>query len=69
MEKRKRRLGKLLERKIEREMGEGHTAEKNQTLGEEESPGKFDSGGSRDIEIKRWQKKYDKVSALIFGLF
>jgi hypothetical protein len=63
MEKRKRKLGKLLERKLEAEMGsdEERNSPKREDRGEYSSDHQEIHHKSRDLEIKKWQKRFDKV--------
>lgn len=64
LEKRKRKLGKLLERKIEAEMDSQQEEKKNEKdeEGLEQSSERNEiQHQSRELEIKKWQKRFDKV--------
>ena len=64
MEKRKRKLGKLLERKLEAEMGSDQD-DKNSAKHEQGQDYSSDNQDiqhkSRELEIRKWQKRFDKV--------
>ena len=59
LEKRKRKLGKLMERKLEAEFGSEGEDEKSQGSHSLEKDD-FEHH-SREIEIRKWQKRFDKV--------
>jgi hypothetical protein len=64
MEKRKRKLGKLLERKLEAEMGShlgDKKTEKDLEGGEDSFEAEDIQHQSRELEIRKWQKRFDKV--------
>ena len=60
LEKRKRKLGKLMERKLEAEFGSENGEKKDEE--DSQSIEKEDiEHRSREIEIRKWQKRFDKV--------
>ena len=63
IEKRKRKLGKLMERKLEAELGSEQEDEKDENESKSLEKENFQHK-SREIEIRKWQKRFDKVKTI-----